>query len=108
MWFGEVPPRIRPSGLFQVAQNFLQRRRRFYEPLVAHRRSVDKRLGLPCGAFVMSGSERVGGAKKNPSGYAPYSSVGESLTIAQAYLLLYSSQKLWHVTSPAALRKHEK
>ena len=52
-------PRIRPSELFRPAQNVLQRRRSFSEPLVARRFSVVKRLGLPCGAFETTGSERV-------------------------------------------------
>ena len=33
---------------------------------------------------------------------------GASLVIAQDYFYYYSSQKRWHVTSPAALRKREK
>ena len=47
----EDPPRIRPSGLFPSAQKVLQQRWYFSELLVARRRSVDKRLGLPCGAY---------------------------------------------------------
>ena len=64
----EDPPWIRPSELFQPAQNVLQERRCFSEPLVARPRSVDKRLGLPCGAFETTRSECVGGAKKKSTG----------------------------------------
>ena len=57
MWFGE---RIRPSGLFPAAaQKVLQRRWYFPEPLVARRRSVDKPLGLPCGAYAMTRGANV-------------------------------------------------
>ena len=40
----------------------------FSELLVARRRSVGKPLGLPCGAYATTGSERVGGAKKKRPG----------------------------------------
>ena len=59
-----------------MAQNVLQQRWYVSEPLVARRGSVEKPLGLPCGAFETTGSYRVGGAKKKipglkgPSGYA--------------------------------------
>ena len=52
----EDPPRTGPSGLFSAAQNVLQQRRYFSELLVARQRSFDKPLGLPCGAFVTTGS----------------------------------------------------
>ena len=69
MWFGE---RIRPSELFRPAQNVLQRRRCFSEPLVARRRSVDKRLGVRSrrlGANAWAEKKKVPGLK-NPGGYA--------------------------------------
>ena len=52
----EDPPRICSSGLFPAAQNVLQQRRYFSELLVARQCSVDKPFGLPCGAFVTTGS----------------------------------------------------
>ena len=50
------PPLRTLTGTLTGAQKVLQQRRYFSEPLVARRRSVDKPLGLPCGAFVTTGS----------------------------------------------------
>ena len=43
-----------PLRTLTVAQKVLQQRWYFSEPLVARRRSVDKPLGLPCGAYAMT------------------------------------------------------
>ena len=52
----EDPPRIHPSGTLTGAQKVLQQKWYFSEPLVACQRLVGKPLGLPCGAFVTTGS----------------------------------------------------
>ena len=56
MVWREDPPRIRPSGALTAAQKVLQQRWYFPEMLVARQHSVGKPLGLPCGAFMTTGS----------------------------------------------------
>ena len=46
------PPLRTITGTLTGAQKGLQQRWYFSEPLVARRRSIDKPLGLPCGAYV--------------------------------------------------------
>ena len=52
MVWREDPPRSRPSGTLTAAQKVLEQRWYFSEQLVARQHSVDKPLGLPCGAYV--------------------------------------------------------
>ena len=48
----EDPPLRTLTGPLTGAQNVLQQRWYFPEPLVARRPSVGKPLGLPCGAYA--------------------------------------------------------
>ena len=50
----EDPPLRTLTGTFRAAQKVLDQRWYFSEPLVARRHSVDKPLGLPCGAYAMT------------------------------------------------------
>ena len=50
------PPRIRPAGSLTATQKVFQQRWYFSEPLLARQRSVDKPLGLLCGALMTTGS----------------------------------------------------
>ena len=53
------PPLRTLTGALTGAQKVVQQRWYFSEPFVARRCSVDKHLGLPCGAYVTTRGKKA-------------------------------------------------